>query len=118
MDGAKEKYFNKKDNLWYYPIDELDKLKSYVKDLAKVEEREDHPMRVIELFKDGDECIVKFKYNQEIVDIVKSIEKRRYDPETKTWKIPINRVKEFMNKFEKSNDICFEYDNREQYWIK
>ena len=38
--------------------------------------------------------VFRFPYNAAVVDVVRGIEGRRYDPGTKTWTVPLSRATE------------------------
>ena len=49
-------------------------------------------------------AFVSFDYNMDIIDYIKSMSTRVYDPQTKTWEMPISNIINLCNKFE-SQDI-------------
>lgn len=70
---------------------------------AKHYERERKQMINIDI-RESEKCngeyslFVSFEYNNDIVDIVKSFPIRVYNPKSKTWELPFNKLGELVNK--------------------
>lgn len=48
-------------------------------------------------------AFISFPYNAEIINYIKNMSIRKYDPDTHMWEIPINSIIGFCNKFEDEN---------------
>ena len=45
----------------------------------------------------GESIILKFDYNQTLINYIKSLPIRTYDPDTKTWEIPLDQFPRFVD---------------------
>lgn len=48
-------------------------------------------------------AFISFPYNAEIINYIKNMSIRKYDPNTHVWEVPINSIIGFCNKFEDEN---------------
>lgn len=49
----------------------------------------------------GDSIILKFPYDADLVSYIKQLPMRSYDPETKTWEIPLEQFPRFIDYYKK-----------------
>jgi len=52
---------------------------------------------MVKVIQQGDTYIISFRYNAELIDLVKNVPGRRYDPSSKTWSIPSQNLGMFLN---------------------
>lgn len=61
-------------------------------------------MRTVRISKKGGEVAIQFDYDEKLVEIARSFPKRRFDPESKEWLVPLYLYKDVVRHFE--NQTC------------
>ena len=64
-------------------------------------------MRLVRL--SGDDLIISFPYDTQVLGVVKQIPGRRYEPSTKTWVVPIRFYKQALVALE---SLAFTWDGK------
>ncbi len=57
-------------------------------------------MRTVRIGRKGGEVAVQFDYDEKLVEAARAFPKRRFDPETKEWLVPLYLYKDVMRIFE------------------
>ena len=60
----------------------------------------------------GESIILKFEYNQTLINYVKNLPLRSYDPDTKTWEIPLEQFPRFVDFYGKPINLHIKLKNR------
>ena len=69
----------------------------------KLETEFEKPENDVVLEESNGHVIVKFNYDEDLIEIVKSIDNRRYNPKTKNWRIPSDKLESLEKKLEGYN---------------
>lgn len=57
-------------------------------------------MKQVVITRKGDEVAIRFDYDKELVQVAKSLEKRRFDPDTREWLAPLHHYAYVVKEFE------------------
>lgn len=57
----------------------------------------------------GDSVILQFEYDKKIIDYIKAFPIRNYDPDTKTWEIPLEQFPRFVDFYKKPINLHIRY---------
>lgn len=53
----------------------------------------------------GDQVVIKFNYDKELVEVARSLREREFDPATKEWASPLYLYKDVVKSFEMANCV-------------
>ena len=56
-----------------------------------------------------------FQYNQEVIDIIRSFPKKKYDPKDKSWSLPKDKSEDLTEKF-KEQDLDYTFINNSVFF--
>jgi len=117
------KSYNEKMRKWIIPNDEFDNFMDNISDMTTlkiqlsesskraryddelvIEEEEEELLedkQIVTIDVTGKDCVVTFKYREDIVKAIKEMEKKTYDGKNKAWIIPLRDQKKLINKLQK-----------------
>lgn len=62
----------------------------------------------------GDSVILKFDYDQQLINYIKALPVRTYDPKEKTWEIPLEQFPRFINFYKKPINLYISLKQKEE----
>ncbi len=75
-------------------------------------------MRTVRIGRKGQEVSIQFGYDQKLVEVAKSLPKRRFDPEAKEWLVLLYLYKDVVREFENQTCVVIVDDEIERYLLE
>ncbi len=75
-------------------------------------------MRTVHIGRKGEEVAIQFSYDERLVEVAKSLPKRRFDPEAKEWLVPLCLYKDVLREFEGQTCVVVVDEDIEQYLLE
>lgn len=75
-------------------------------------------MRTVQIGRKGGEVAVQFDYDEKLVEVAKSLPKRRFDSDAKEWLVPLYLYKDVVRKFECQTCVVIVDEEIERYLLE
>jgi hypothetical protein len=75
-------------------------------------------MQTVHIGKKGEEVSIQFGYDERLVEVAKSFSKRRFDPESKEWMVPLYLYKDVVREFEAQTCVVVVDEEIERFLLE